>query len=506
MAAATEQTLLLPPPVPALRGTVFAAIASTWIASFAAAADSTITATLSSTIANEFQSLTVISWLGSGYLIGLTVTQPLCGKLSDIFGRNASYLFAALVFAAGNLVCGLAGSQSTLILGRVVAGVGGGGCSSISTIITSDYVAPRSRGLWYSFGMGIYTVGMACGAVMGGAINDALGWRWAFIILAPIAVVAGGGVAVFLPQRTAGVDSFYQQLCRIDYGGSITLVSSVALLLIYLNQDTDDSRAATEGLLAKTAIPLAAILLALFIVIELCWAREPIMPLPIFRTPSVLAACLSSWLMPVSVFTLTFYIPLYLQLRGYSTSETGVRLLPQSIGAGLGSFTAGLVTRHTGKYSTVKIIMPSLLVFGAAGFVTISMTSPPVLTEIYLFLHGAGFGGLQTVLFLALLSAVPFSEQATSTCVLLAFRSIGSTVGVSAAGIVFRSRLGHQDGHGHGHGNDGTLDQDAHMSALHATFILALASAVAGFVAVLFVRDFALRSTVKDCSESLVEG
>lgn len=468
---------------------------------------STITSTLSSTIADEFQSLAIISWLGAGYLIGLTATQPLVGKLSDIFGRKASFVFATLVFTLGNLACGFAPSRTILILGRVIAGIGGGGCTSISTFISSDHVPPRYRGIWHSMSIVAYTGGMGCGAVAGGGINDALGWRWAFIMLAPISVCAGIGVAVFLPRESTENASFREQLGRIDYGGSITLVSSLALVLIYLNH---------EDAQAVALLPLAGLSLALFITIELRFAEEPIFPLTIFGTPTVLAACLCTGFMSVTMYTLMYYVPLYLQLRGHSTSQTGILILPEPVGGGLGSSMVGLVTSISGQYWLPKIIQPMLVVLGSVGFVTLSVGSPSVLPAIYQFVYGFGYGGLLTVLLLALLSAVPHHLQATSTSVLLTFRSIGSTIGLSAAGVIFRNRLNKQVTSPSEHDQFPSLNstvsylqlhqfhaqdggdefQDGYMYALHGTFQLAAGFAIAGFICAMFIKNYKLRSTL----------
>jgi MFS family permease len=137
-----------------------------------------MTSTLSSTIAAEFESLSVISWLGSGYLIALTATQPLSGKLTDIFGRRSGFIVSVIFFAAGNATCGFAQSKSVLIIGRFLAGVGAGGCNSIGTFVISDLVPLRKRGLWLAWSNVLYCVGIALGGVVGGVINDAYGWRW----------------------------------------------------------------------------------------------------------------------------------------------------------------------------------------------------------------------------------------------------------------------------------------------------------------------------------------
>ncbi|KAJ5631128.1 uncharacterized protein N7484_011228 [Penicillium longicatenatum] len=498
---AAEETPLISPPTQecALTWTVIAAILSDTIASFVVAVDGTITSTLSSTIASEFQSLAIISWLGAGHLIGLAATQLLTGKFSDIFGRKPSFIFATLVFTLGNLTCGFAGSRTMLILGRVIAGIGGGGCSSIATYISSDRIPPRYRGIWHSVSVMAFTAGMGCGAVVGGAVNDAVGWRGAFIMLAPMSVSAGICMAIFL--------GFGFRLRRIDYGGSIALVSSLALFLTYVNNEEHQS----------VAFLLAALCFAIFLTIELCFAKEPIIPLSVLGERTVLAACLCTAFTSMTMYTFMYYIPLYLQLQGHSTSQTGVLLLPEPIGAGLGSVAVGLTTSLSGKYGPWKINQPMFIFFGSVGIATLSLHSPPVLALIYQFVYGFGYGGPLTVLLLALISAVPHELQATSTSILLTFRSIGPTIGLSVAGILFRSRFNQPATDPNEQNQVASTDSAAsylqlhqfhtedssdrsharHMCALHGTFQLAAAFATAGFICAMFIENHEMRSTLQ---------
>ncbi|CAG8903467.1 unnamed protein product [Penicillium egyptiacum] len=513
---ASPQTPLLnretPQPSPTkahpLEWKTIAAIISGTIASFVAAADSTITSTLSSTIATQFQSFAIISWLGAGYLIGLAATQPLTGKLSDIFGRKASFIFATMIFTLGNLTCGFSGSRNMTILGRVIAGVGGGGCTSIATFISSDNIPPRYRGIWHSVSIMAYTGGMGVGAVAGGVINDMIGWRWAFIAIAPISICAAIGVGAFLPQEEIKEDtSLRKQLRRIDYGGSITLVSSLALFLFFLNG---------EGHKSVALLPLGVLFLAMFIMFELR-VSEPIIPLPLLRTPTLLAAYLCTGFMSMTMYTLMYYVPLYLQLRGHSTSQTGFLLLFEPIGGAIGSTTVGVITSATGKYSIPKVVQPFLIVLGSAGFVTLSMTTSSVLPPIYQFVYGFGYGGFLTTVLLASLSAVPHELQARSTSTLLTFRSVGSTIGLSVAGILFRTRLTDQTAgqpeqtqlsylqFRNLHSTDNQESpQNAFMNALHGTFQLALAFAISGFICALRIKNYKLRSTLEDNEDTVV--
>lgn len=384
------------------------------------------------------------------------------------------------MFTIGNLVCGLSGSKIVLIAARVATGIGGGGCISIATFIASDNIPLRRRGIWQGTGAVVYTAGMGLGAVIGGAVNDVVGWRWAFIGIAPVSLISGIGVAMFVPGYTDDTRSWRELLGRVDFAGAGTLVSSLVLLLIGLNHDGPEL---VTGLFVIT-VPLGIALLAGFVWIEWRWAREPIIPLSLFRRRTVVAACLTAWFMSMAFYALTFYVPLYMKLLGHSTSEIGLRLLPDSIGAGLGSFLVGLVIRVTGRYEIFRYTMTLLLLLASLGFAVTSVHTPWILPEVYLLCKGFGMGGALTMLILALLHSVPHERHATATSALYAFRSTGATVGLSVASVMFKHRM-----------NQSMLDtgssclegDQCYLDALHGAFQLALAFAIAGLVSALFV-------------------
>ena len=173
-----------------------------WLSIFFAALDTTIIATLTTPISSEFESLSLLSWLATSYLIANAATQPLFGKLTDIFTRRWGLLFSNFFFCAGCLMCGFAQSEWVIILGRVVSGIGGGGLPAIATFVTSDLIPLRQRGLWQGYGNIVYGVGMAMGGVYGGLLNDTIGWRWAFLLQIPFMIVSG--ILVYLFRRHTG--------------------------------------------------------------------------------------------------------------------------------------------------------------------------------------------------------------------------------------------------------------------------------------------------------------
>ena len=163
-------------------GKLLIVMSSIWFGTFLAALDATIIATLSAPISASFNSLSLLSWLASAYFIANAALQPLSGRLTDILSRRTGLIFSNIFFAAGNLICGLATSEGVMIFGRIVAGMGGGGLTAISTFVGSDLVPLRRRGVWQGFGNICFGVGAGLGGVFGGWINDTWGWRKAFLI------------------------------------------------------------------------------------------------------------------------------------------------------------------------------------------------------------------------------------------------------------------------------------------------------------------------------------
>ena len=463
-------------------------------------------------MASHFGSLTIISWLGSAYLIALAAVQPLSGKLTDIFGRRSGLLLCSILFAVENLMCAVAQSKSVIISGRVVAGIGAGGLNSICTFLATDLIPLRKRGMWQGIGMVVFGAGIGLGGVVGGAINDIWGWRYAFLLLTPLTAISAVGVWFFVPDciQDEGSSSL-DRVRRIDFPGACLLVLTLALLLWSLNYEKDNG--SPSNLVLMISLPIVVGLLILFVWVEARYVLEPIIPINLLRVRTVAASCLTSGFVGMGMYTLMFYVPLYLQIRGYRTGEVGLRLLPEACGTALGCLGSGMITRLTGGYGRLKVVALHLFVGGAIGFSTSTLTTTVVLPEIYLFVNGLGFGGTLTVMLLSLLSAVEREAQATATAMLYAFRTIGATVGTTASNIFFRevlaSRLSSQlhlhsveqmlkdcNGPARGQSKCPHDVREGFMRALQAVFLLSLGFAVACLTSGLFTQNFRLRSTL----------
>jgi len=178
---------------PPRRADLYVVLTGMWIGTFLAALDGTIVATVLSTIGSEFGKSNEIAWLGTSYLLTQTAFQPLYGRFSDIFGRKAATLFASGIFLVGSLACGFAQTFPQLIAARAFAGIGGGGLTTMSSIVTSDLVSLRERGTYQGLGNVVYAGGAAIGGPLGGWLGDGIGWRWAFLIQVPICAIHFAG-------------------------------------------------------------------------------------------------------------------------------------------------------------------------------------------------------------------------------------------------------------------------------------------------------------------------
>jgi MFS family permease len=293
--ARTEETVLVDEP--STRRLVVI-LGSVYVGVFLGALDSTIIATLSAPISTSFSSLSLLPWLASAYLIANAACQPLSGRLTDIFSRRTGLVVSNFLFAAGNLICGLATSEWSMIGGRVVAGMGGGGLMAIGTFVASDLVPLRKRGMVQGIGNICFGAGAGLGGLFGGWVNDTWGWRVAFLTQVPM--VAISGTLVFFTVRIPPKKSEKSKLSRVDFAGAFTLVLTLVLLLLGLTSGGNIVPWNHPFVLVTLALSVVA--LGAFVWIESRWAKEPVIPINLLLNRTVAAACLTNWFITMVAF------------------------------------------------------------------------------------------------------------------------------------------------------------------------------------------------------------
>ena len=496
-------------------GELLIVMSSVWFGCFLAALDSTIVATLSAPISASFHSLSLLSWLASAYFIANAAIQPISGRLTDIFSRRTGLIFSNIFFATGNLICALATKEWVMIFGRIVAGMGGGGLTAISTFVGSDLVPLRRRGVWQGIGNICYGVGAAVGGVFGGWINDTLGWRKAFLIQVPLTILAGiiVGFTIKIPVKSSDTSATK----RIDFLGAATLIGALVLLLVGLN--SGGNVVPWSHPLIFTTFPFSFLLLLLFIVIEDRYATEPIIPVKLLLNRTVLSACMTNWFVTMSVFSLIFYGPIYFQVQGHSPTQAGILLTPQSIGTAMGSITTGIIMRWTGRYYLLSACTQLIFVAACALISTFDLATPIWQPILAYSLSGIGYSGMLTTTLLALISAVDHEHQAVITSASYAFRSTGSAIGITIASAVFQNLLKIRLWATLGERRGATeiirrvrdsLDEfqalpaewkrdvkEAYVEALRGVFLTVLGISMLGFVVGLAMREHKLHKTLE---------
>jgi MFS family permease len=252
--------------------------------------DGTITASTYAVIGSEFNAANTISWLTTSYLITSTAFQPLYGRFSDILGRRTCFFTATVTFLLGCLGCGLAPDVVSLNLMRALTGLGGGGLMTMATIINSDIIPFKERGMYQACQNVLHGFGSICGASLGGLIADTIGWRWCFLCQVPISIfafIAGHVVIKDLDGQNLTNDGHTIMISsestwkQIDLSGAILLVLGLSAQLAALSMGGNNYPWSDTRVIMSSA--LSALLLAVFVAVELRTKAIPVMPMSMLQ-------------------------------------------------------------------------------------------------------------------------------------------------------------------------------------------------------------------------------
>ncbi|KIY48446.1 MFS general substrate transporter, partial [Fistulina hepatica ATCC 64428] len=407
---------------------------------FLAAMDTTIVLSSYATIGSDMNQLQNTSWIATGYMLTSTSFQALYGKLSDIFGRKSCLLFAYTVFAIGCLLCGISRNLTELVASRALAGAGGGGMTTIVSIIVSDLVPLRSRGTWQGMLNIIYATGAATGAPLGGILTDSIGWRWAFLIQVPASVLAIICVAVLLRLPKTDKSHFKEKLKRVDFSGAITLVLFIFFLLLGLD------RGGNVAWSDKWTLITLGVFVVSFVLF--CWiehiATEPFAPHRVIANPALFACLASNFFEFFAVTSVLFQVSLYFQaVRGATAAQAGMFLLPSIFAGVLGSLGGGLVMQASGRYYWLTL---SSFIALTGGMIVLAMFTGTVShsmvgLSVALITLSLGNGSGVTTTLIALIANAGKADQALATAASYLFRSLGQVCGLAVSSTVTQGIL-----------------------------------------------------------------
>lgn len=408
---------------------------------FLSAADQTIIVSSYGKIGSELNALNQTSWIATAYFLTLTSFQPLYGKLSDIFGRKSCLLTGYAIFGIGCLLCGLAQDINQLIAARALAGIGGGGMTTVVSILLSDIVPLRERGQWQGYINIIYALGASSGAPLGGLLADSLGWRWSFLAQTPMCIVAFVAVSFALNLPMQDDTNWKQKLHRIDFLGAGMLIGAVFTMLLALDRGSNVSWRANITLIS---LGISAFLWIAFIFVEIKIAKEPFAPGHIIFHRSMFACYLCNFFSFGGWLAGQFYIPLYFQaVDKTSATGAGLRLIPSICCGVTGSMLSGIYMRKTGKFYWLTVICYTCLTIGMTSIFLLSgvVTNSTIGIILSMCLNALSNGAAVTTTLIGLIANSSRDDQAIATACSYLFRSLGSVFGVSISATVANQSL-----------------------------------------------------------------
>jgi EmrB/QacA subfamily drug resistance transporter len=399
-----------------------------------AALDQTIVSTSIRTIADDLHGLSAMAWVTTAYLITSTVTTPLYGKLSDIYGRRPMFLTAISIFIFGSILCTFSTSMYELAAFRAIQGIGAGGLFSMALAILADIVPPRQRAKYQGYFLAVFGMSSVIGPLVGGffagtdSILGITGWRWVFLVNVPIGILALVVVAITLHIPHVRHDH------RIDWWGAAALMLGIVPLLIVAEQGRiwGWTSAGVLGLIALGIIGVIA-----FIMIEIRMKDEALIPMRLFRSRVFSIGLTVNVLVGLGMFGALSTLPLYLQLvKGATPTESGLLLLPMMLGIMTGSILSGQLTSRTGKYKIFPVIGTALLAITFFLMLTVTVDTPYWQLDIYFLMIGAGLGLCMQTMLIAVQNTVPANRRSSPA------HSAAARPASVRSGAYFRSERG----------------------------------------------------------------
>lgn len=396
---------------------------------FLAALDQTIVATSIRTIADDLQGLQYQAWATTAYLITATISTPLYGKLSDIYGRKIFFSAAITIFVVGSLLCTLSTDMFELAGYRAIQGLGAGGLFSLALAIIGDIVPARERAKYQGYFLAVFGTSSVLGPVVGGFLSGTdtilgiAGWRWVFLVNVPI-----GLIAFLVVQRTLKLHHTRLEQ-KIDWWGAAALAGGLVPLLLVAEQGREWG---WTSALSLSMFALTVVMLSAFVMIEKRMGEAALLPFDLFASRTVRVASIASVLLGMAMFGGLASLPLYLQIvKGATPTEAGLLLLPMTLGIMTGSIVSGQAISRTGRYRIFPVVGSGLLTVALLGMSFIEFNTSLLITMSLMGLFGLGLGGNMQPLTLAVQTSVKPQMIGVATASATFTRQMGGTLGTA---------------------------------------------------------------------------
>lgn len=373
-----------------------------------------------------------ITWVITAYLLASTIGAPVAGKLSDLYGRKVILQGGILIFVVGAVICGTAGTMGTVIAGRVVQGLGGGGLIVTCMTAVGDLMPPRDRGKAQGFLGAAFGVSTVIGPLLGGAIVESIGWHWIFFVNLPVGVMAYVVLNRALPSPVT------RSKKKVDYLGALLLTALLGSVVLLPNVAGSYGwgSAQTLGLILGVALAVIG-----FVMTERR-AEEPILPLSLFTNNTFLVVNAVGFLVGMAMFGTITFLPLFLQMvKEVSPTVSGLFLVPMMGGLILSSMVAGRIMSGTGRYKLMPVLSTGVLALAMLAMARLDAGSALWLIGAVMVMVGLGLGPVFAVGVAAIQNAVPPTMMGVGTASTNMFRLIGGSLGTAIFGAMFSAGL-----------------------------------------------------------------
>jgi EmrB/QacA subfamily drug resistance transporter len=408
---------------------------------FLGALDQTIVGPALPTIVTQLAGNDIYVWAVTIYLLTSTISVPFWGKLSDLYGRKPMFMIGIIIFLVGSALSGLSQNMTQLIAFRGLQGIGAGSLFPIALAVIGDLFTPAERGKYQGLFGAVFGIAFIVGPLVGGFLTENIGWHWIFYVNVPIGLVSLYFIWRLLPTvKTARATRNFDIL-----GGAIFTVA-ISLLLVGLTQkgQTDPLTHRLYNWTDPTVgglIAAALVGIALFLWAE-TRAKEPIVPLQLFRNRTYAASMVATFFAAFAFFGAIIFLPRWFQIvQGFSPTWSGLAALPLMAGLIMSSVGSGLIVARTGRYKWLTVGAIVLMGISTLLMTQLRADTPLPIVWLWMFIAGLGVGPTFAVFTLIVQNAVPFNMLGVATSNLTFFRQIGGTVALAIVGTIFSSSL-----------------------------------------------------------------